>query len=252
MSITVLVPTGNAADVIAGCLNTVTWADELLVADSFSTDGSADIARSFGARVVQREYGYSASQKNWAIPQASGDWVLIVDTDERIPSELRDEILQAVHSSQFVGYRIPRLNHCFGRPLRHGGNFPDYQLRLFRRDLGRYADVRVHAPFVLDGQCGTLENHIVHYGQRSVSQIARVLLQRYTTWEAEQKNLSGVKFRTSQLALRPLLAFGYRYFRQQGFRDGAEGFFMAAVWSAYVLITYSKLWRIQSAKTGHP
>ncbi len=246
MSLTVLVPTGNAADVIEDCLRSVTFADELLVVDSFSSDGTMEIARRYATRVIQREYGYSASQKNWAIPQAAGDWVLIVDTDERVTPELQSEVLQAIQSSEHDGYLIPRLNHCFGRPMRHGGNWPDHQLRLFRRDLGRYEDVMVHAPFQLDGRKGVLRNHLLHFGQRSVSQITRVLLQRYTTWEAIRKHKAGVRFSMLKLITRPPLAFGYRYFYKKGFLDGPEGLFMALVWSAYVFITFCKLWRLQS------
>ncbi len=245
MTLTALVPTGNASDVIGDCLESVKWADEILVVDSYSSDGTIDIAREYANRIIQREYGYSASQKNWAIPQASGDWVLIVDTDERVTPGLRAEIEQAITSNEYDGYLIPRLNHCFQHPLRWGGNWPDYQLRLFRRDKGRYDDVMVHAPFILDGRTGTLTEPLLHFGQRSVAQIVRVLLQRYTTWEALQKKRAGVVFRPHHLLFRPVLAFGYRYVYRQGFRDGAEGFFMGVVWAMYVFITYCKLWRLE-------
>ena len=146
--ISVIVPTGNRIDVIEDCLQSVRWADEVIVVDSFSTDGTLDVARQYADRVLQHEYGFSARQKNWAIPQASHEWVLIVDTDERVTAQLRDEIKETLRlPSPYVGYRIPRLNFLLGEPLHHTGYYPDYQVRLFRRDRGRYELRRVHARF---------------------------------------------------------------------------------------------------------
>jgi glycosyltransferase involved in cell wall biosynthesis len=248
--LTVIVPTGSRADIIEDCLRSVRWADEVIVVDSFSTDGTVEVARRYADRVLQNEYGFSAKQKNWAIPQASNEWVLIVDTDERVTVELRDEIEQVLRAqSPHAGYRIPRLNILFGAPVKSAGYFPDYQVRLFRRDNGRYDMRRVHAHVVLDGSCGTVKAPLVHYAHRSLDQTLRNLLILMTTWEAEQREAqvrargaSPARTLPIDLLLRPIAAFGLRYFWQGGWREGYRGLIVSMIWAMYVAITYMKVW----------
>ncbi|MFH2103078.1 MAG: glycosyltransferase family 2 protein [Chloroflexota bacterium] len=245
--LTVIVPTGNREDVIADCLRSVRWADEVLVVDSFSTDGTLEIARQFADRILQHEYGFSALQKNWAIPQATHDWVLIVDTDERVTNPLREEILARLASpGEFAGFRIPRLNLILGKPIRQAGYFPDYQTRLFRRDRGRYALRKVHAHLILDGPCGTLGAPLVHYAHRSVDDLLNNLLVTMTTWEADQRLSERKRIALwPGLLLRPVAAFLLRYIRQGGWRDGSRGLVTSLIWAMYVSITYMKIWERQ-------
>jgi len=248
--LSIIVPTNNRSDVVEDCLQSVRWADEVIVVDSYSTDGTLDIARKYADRVLQHEYGFSALQKNWAIPQATHEWVMIVDTDERVPASLRDEICATLRASQpYVGYRIARVNMLLGKPLYHAGYYPDYQIRLFRRDSGRYDLRRVHAHIQLDGPCGTLRSPLVHYAHRSLDQTIRNLLVLMTTWEAEQRtqqaqrsNQRPTKGLALNLLLRPLGAFGLRYFRYGGWRDGYHGLVVSLLWAMYVAITYMKIW----------
>src|SRR5205085_4075060 len=247
--VSVLIPCYNSADVIGDCLESVSWADEIFVCDSFSTDATLEIARRYTERIVQHAYVTSATQKNWAIPQLRHEWVLIVDTDERVSPALRREIEAALSADcSYDGFRIPRLNHVFGRPIRHGGRYPDYQLRLFRRDRGRYQDRQVHAHVELRGRCGVLSAPLLHFGQRSVEQVTRTYLLRYTAWEAAQKDRDGVRFRPHHLIVRPLGAFVVRYLGQGGFRDGTAGLFMALLVGAYVFLTYARLWQLQGGR----
>jgi len=244
--ISVLIPCWNNEDIIEDCLRSLMWADEIVVCDSFSTDRTLDIARPYATRILQHEYRNSASQKNWTIPQMAHPWILIVDTDERVSPELRLEILDVLESeTDCAGFRIPRANHLFGRWLRYGENWPDYQIRLFQRDAGRYQEREVHAHVVLTGSCGTLENPLLHFPHRTLANLRRVILQRYTTWEAMEKYHRGVTFHWHQLLVRPLGAFVYRYVLKQGFRDGWQGLVMATVWTCYVFITYGKLRLLQ-------
>jgi len=139
--------------------------------DSYSRDRTIEIAREFSARVVQHEYLNSAAQKNWAIPQASHPWVLLVDADERVTPELRDEIRGILaEGPRFDGYWIRRANHFLGRRMRHCGWETDQVIRLFRRDLGRYQDREVHAEIQLPGPLPVLRNHLLHYSFRSFRQ----------------------------------------------------------------------------------
>jgi glycosyltransferase involved in cell wall biosynthesis len=253
--LTVIVPTGNRADVIEGCLQSVTWADELLVVDSFSSDGTLAIAEQYADRVLRREYVNSANQKNWVIPQATHEWILIVDTDERVTLELRREIESILAQSNIagpVGYRIPRVNYLWGKPVYHGGYYPDYQVRFFKRDHGRYETRQVHAHVLLDGECGTLQSPLTHYAHRSLDQTLSNLLVRMTTWEAEhrierarQAGRKPTRRLWLNLIFRPIAAFFLRYVRQQGFRDGYRGLILSLMWAMYVGITYMKVWEME-------
>lgn len=248
--ITVIVPTGNRLDTIEDCLKSVRWADEVLVVDSFSNDGTYELALKYADRVLRHEYGYSALQKNWAIPHAKYDWVFIVDTDERVTEDLQREILGILSKETlYQGYLIPRINFFLGKPIIQGGYYPDYQLRLFMRDHGRYDLRRVHAHIILDGKCGSLKSPIVHYAHRNIDQTAQNLLILMTSWEAEQREIISCK-KTSKVSLplwvniifRPVAAFFLRYFRQGGWRDGYHGLVVSLFWSMYTAITYIKIW----------
>jgi hypothetical protein len=189
-------------------------------------------------------------QKNWAIPQAAHEWVLIVDTDERVPNCLREEIEMILDGpSMHAGYRIPRANIVLGNEIRHADYYPDYQVRLFRRDAGHYNLRRVHAHVVLNGSCGTLKSPLIHYSSRSLDQTLRNLLLMMTTWEAEQRlQIARDTGRNPNrrlwfnLIFRPLAAFALRYFRQGGWRDGYHGLVVSVIWAIYVALTYLKIW----------
>jgi glycosyltransferase involved in cell wall biosynthesis len=244
--LSVLIPCGNSADVIQDCLESVTWADEIVIVDSFSTDGTLHIARRYTDRILQHEYIDSATQKNWAIPQVTYDWVLIVDTDERVTLALRQEIQTLLADpGENDGFKIPRLNHAWGAPLRFGGNFPDYQLRLFRKDKGRYQSRRVHAHVILDGPCGVIQNPLLHFGQRSMGQVIHHFLGDFTTWEAEERLRQGKHFSPLQAFARTAAAFLYRFVYLQGFRDGIPGFLWSGIMATYVFLTYAKMWELE-------
>lgn len=241
--LTVIVPTGNRLDTIEDCLKSVRWADELLVIDSNTTDGTYELAKKYADRVLRHEYGFSALQKNWAIPQARCDWVLIVDTDERVSAQLQNEIRSVIQDQQspLHGYKLPRINYILGRPVMHTGYYPDYQLRLFMRDYGRYDLRRVHAHLNLDGSFGFLKTPLIHYAHRTMDQTLQNLLIQMTTWESEQRSSQPRLFWFNMTA-RPLGAFVLRYFRQGGWRDGYHGLVVSLLWSMYVSITYMKIW----------
>ncbi|MES4787383.1 MAG: glycosyltransferase family 2 protein, partial [Nitrospiraceae bacterium] len=243
--LSVLVPCGNSQDVIEDCLRSVSWADELVVVDSFSTDNTLAIAEKYATRIIQREYINSATQKNWAIPQVSHDWILIVDTDERVSAELRNEIEKVLENPEdYAGFKIPRLNHGWGHPLWHGGHYPDFQLRLFRKDAGRYQPRHVHAHVLLEGSCGILTQPLIHFGQRSMDQVIHHLLEHFTTWEAKDRRERGIRFSARATITRPIAAFFYRYLVLRGFLDGVPGLLMSGFIAAYVFLTYAKIWEL--------
>ncbi len=247
-----LLPTYNCAAIVRGTLEAVKWADEILVVDSYSTDQTLDICREYGARIVQHEYINSARQKNWALPQCNHEWVLQVDADEVIGPGLRDEIERAVATApaNVHLFRIPRKNHMLGQWVRYGGNFPDYQTRLFRRDKGCWAEREVHAHVRVDGSVETLRNSIWHSNMPHISKELRNL-DRYTRYEADEMRKQQKHFRWHHLIIRPWLVFFHRYIWLQGFRDGWRGFFYAAYMAIYVFIYRAKVWEMEELGLEH-
>ena len=166
--VTVIVPTFNVEGILDVCLKSVTWADEILVVDSLSTDRTLDIARRYTNRIIQREYINSASQKNWAIPQATHQWVMVLDSDEQVTPELRDEILLLLAKGpSHDGYVLRRVNHFLGRRIRFGGWGRDRVLRLWNRTKGRYQEKEVHAEVEVNGSVSELKNPLTHDTFRS-------------------------------------------------------------------------------------
>lgn len=244
--ITVIIPTHNEERNLPACLEGVGWADEIFVVDSFSTDSTPEIARRSGVRFVQHEYVNSATQKNWAIPQATHPWVMIVDADERVTAELRDEILQVLSGSPaFDGYDVGRANHFLGRPVRYSGWQNDTCLRLFRRDKGRYQDRHVHADVVIEGgRVGRLKNKLLHYTFTSYDQYMRKFDQ-YTSWAARDRAARTPVVRWHHLTLRPWGRFFKQYFLKLGVLDGKAGLIISTMAAFSVFLKYAKLWEIR-------
>lgn len=240
--LSVLLPTFNCVATVRSTLESVKWADEILVVDSFSTDGTREICSEYGARIVQHEYLNSAKQKNWAVPQCAHEWVLQIDSDEILDDELRWEIetVLAADSQVISGFRIPRKNYFWGEWLRYGGNYPDYQTRFFRRDAGRWLDREVHAHVQVDGQVSTLHGNLVHSDWPTLAKPLHNL-NRYTRYEADELFKRGIADHWLHLTIRPLAVFLYYYFWLQGFRDGLRGFIFAAYMAFYVFVSRAKL-----------
>lgn len=228
---------------VVECLESIKWADEILVVDSYSTDKTLDIVRKYGARVIQHEYVNSAKQKNWAIPQCSHEWVLQIDADERLEPCLQVEIQKALENPppDVDGYRINFKHHVLGKWVRHGGFYPEYHLRLFRRDMGRFQDREVDAHAVVPRKVATFKGHILHYGVESISQRLRSI-DRYTRYEADERKRQGKCFSTFNLIFRTVAVFGYTYVYKLGFLDGIRGLLLATLKANFVFWTYLKLW----------
>ncbi|MGB9668421.1 MAG: glycosyltransferase family 2 protein, partial [Thermosulfidibacteraceae bacterium] len=187
----------------------------------------------------------SATQKNWAIPQASNEWVMIVDADERVTPELRDEILEELRNPRYDGYYIGRRNFFLGFPLDHGGWSPkeDRNIRLFRKSVSRYEDKEVHADVVVNGKVGSLRNYLIHYTYRSLQDYFRKF-DRYTTWAAKDIVKAGKKPNFFNLVLRPMGDFIKFYILKLGFLDGLPGLIIALLSSYYVVVKYVKAWEL--------
>jgi len=232
---------------------------EIVVVDSGSTDTTVKIARDFGARVIEEPWKGFAAQKNSAIDHATGDWILSLDADEEVSTELASEIQALLLSPAssgppFAAYRIPRLNHFLGRPLRHGGYWPDPKLRLFRRRAARFADRPVHETLHTDTPVGQLKGHLIHHCYPTLEDYIEHM-NRYSTLGAQALVDSGRAGSTWpwlawNAVLNPTATFIYNYFLRLGFLDGREGLLQHLNHSVYVHWKYAKAWHAaRDAKT---
>ena len=245
MKLTVTVITRNEAANIADALESVAWADEIIVVDSHSEDDTVAIAKRYTTHVEIRDWaGYSA-QKNFAATLASHDWILSVDADERVTPELAREIRDLMaRGPKARGYRISRVTYYLGRWLHSTDWYPDYQLRLYDRRCGSWNGRRVHESFELQGTPGVLRHHLQHYAYRDVSDHV-TSIDHYTTLAAEQWMEEGRRTRFLELLVHPPVAFLRNYLLRRGFTDGAAGFLVSALNSYYVFMKLVKLWELQ-------
>lgn len=250
--VTCIIPTFNEERHIADAIASVAWAQEILVVDSNSTDRTVEIARNAGARVIQREYGYSASQKNWAIPQASHPWIFLLDADERCTPELEREIKELLSGTPpHDAYWIHRVNHFMGKRINYSGWQSDKVVRLFKRDTCRYQDLKVHAEIESTGSISKLKQKILHYTYTDLTNYLRKA-DRYTTWGAldrfEKFKKTGRTIGWPYLIFRPLGRFVRHYIWRLGFLDGIHGLVVSLLSSYNIFMRALKIWRLQNGE----
>jgi len=238
-NITVAIISKNEEDIIKECLESIKWADEIIVVDAMSTDRTVEICKEYTDKVFQNKFADFSSQKNFALSKAGNGWILFVDADERIPINLRYEI-SSLSSDENDGYRIPRKNMIFGKHLKHGGHQDDLQLRLFRKDKSRFENP-IHERVVVDGRVGKLRNSIEHYSTRSLSKYVDKL-NLYTDLESEFMRTQARPMKRRDLIAKPMAQFILRYIYKAGYRDGLEGFLFYSLSSFYTFIKYAKYW----------
>ena len=242
--LTVTVITHNEASHIAGALESVAWADEIIVIDSRSSDETVAIARKHATRVEVRDWAGYGTQKNYAADLAAHDWILSIDADERVTPELAEEIKRLLrHGPRAQGYRISRVSHYLGRWIRSTDWYPDYHVRLYDRRAARWSEQKVHESIDCRGRVETLHGELQHYPYRDISEHL-TKIDRYTTLVAEQWAAEGR--RTSALAalVYPRLAFLRNFVLRRGFRDGHTGLLVSMLNSYYVFLKYAKLYEL--------
>jgi (heptosyl)LPS beta-1,4-glucosyltransferase len=249
--LTVTVITLNESANIGAALDSVAWADEVVVVDSRSSDDTVAQARQRGARVVVREWpGYSA-QKNFAAEQASHDWILSLDADERVTPALADEIRAALAGEPAVrGYRIPRVSFYLGRWIRSTDWYPDYQLRLYDRRVSKWSGI-VHEGVAVDGAVGRLGADLEHTPYRDIAHHLQTI-DRYTTLAASAMRERGRRVGLAGLVARPAGAFLRNYLVRGGWRDGSVGLIVSVLNSYYVFLKFAKLWEASRAADSGP
>ncbi len=241
--LTVTVIARDESGHIGAALDSVSWADEIVVVDSGSTDGTAALARERTGRVLVREWaGYSA-QKNFAAAQASHDWILSLDADERVTPRLAAEIRRLLAGDPSArGYRMPRVSFYLGKWIRTTDWYPDHQLRLYDRRAGAWAGA-VHEGVEIAGPVGRLRGEIQHFPYRDIAEHLETI-GRYSTLAARQMHDRGRRAGLAGLAARPLGAFLRNYVARGGWRDGPEGLVISALNSYYVFLKFAKLWEL--------
>lgn len=245
MPVTATVITLNEAAHIEACLASLAWADEIIVVDSGSTDGTPELARRAGATVISREWPGYAAQKDFAATQATHDWIVSVDADERVTPALADEIRAVTASPDGkVGFRVPRITFHLGRWIRTTDWYPDYQLRVYDRRHASWAPRRVHESVTARGPVGQLAAHLEHYAYRDLAH-HHDTMQRYTTLAAQQMFEEGRRASLFDLAVHPLAAFLRNYVLRRGFMDGGPGLIVSAMNAHYVFLKFAKLWAMR-------
>lgn len=249
--VSVTIITLNEADHIAAAIDSVSWSDDIIVVDSHSTDGTADIARGKGARVVVRDWPGYIDQKNYAATLARHDWIFSLDADERVTSALAHEI-QTVMAAEprHRGYRVPRVTFHLGRWIRSTDFYPDYQTRLYDRRAGRWQGKYVHESVSVDGGAGQLTQELEHYSYRDLDDhLDRI--NHYTTLAARQMHESGRRAGPIDLIVHPPAAFLRNYILRRGFLDGSAGLTLSLVNSYAVFLKFAKLRELQNTPHSH-
>ena len=242
--LSVIIPTRNEAHNIAECIASVAWADEVLVVDDFSDDGTAEIAAGAGARVLPHQFRSPASQKNYALERALHAWALSLDADERASDELRDEIRRILAADGPAdGYFIPIHGYFLGRRMRFGAWRGERKLRLFRRNLTHYPERAIHESAAVTGRLGRCRAAIVHYSYRSLDDCF-AKTRRYAEWGALEWLRRGRKPSAARLLLRGPLQFARDYLLRAGFLDGTRGLILALFDAWQSVAREAKLWEL--------
>ena len=243
--LSVVIITKNAAVQLAACLESAAFADEILVVDQDSSDGTAELAAMHGARVMQKkEWLGFGPQKQFAVAAARHDWVLCLDADERVSEPLRASILAVLAAPAAQAYAMPRCNRFMGRWLRHGEGYPDWSLRLFDRRHARWSDDPVHEKVLADAPAARLKGDLLH---DTAETLAGYLdkQNRYTSMQAETLFKAGKRAGVAQLLLSPPLRFTKFYFLRLGFLDGTAGLVHIAIGCCNSFHKYAKLMALQ-------
>lgn len=243
--LSVIIITKNESDNIRGCLDTVAWADEIIVVDAGSTDETCKIAQEMGAKVyVHDDWPGFGRQKNRALSHAGNDWVFSIDADERVTPELRAEIELAMNKADADGYYCPRLSQFCGKFIRHCGWYPDYVLRLFRRDAGKFSDSLVHESVLLTGKTLRFKSPLLHYSYLTRADVERKV-EHYSTAAAQQMFVAGKTASRIGALIRGGWAFVRTYVLKLGALDGVAGWSIASMNARTTYLKYRKLTALQ-------
>lgn len=234
----------NEEENIMEAIESLSFADQIVVVDTGSFDKTMEIAERAGAEVHRIKFEGFGKTKNKALEFCKGEWVFFLDADERVPEDLAKSILRTAKGNlNTSGFMVNRLTYFLGKPVRHSGWHPDYVLRFFRRDKGKISTRLVHESVIVDGPVGNLDGLLIHYSYKSIEQYLDKL-NEYSSLSAREMFASGKKFRFVDFIFRPVLLFLKMFLFKAGYLDGFNGFLLAVLSSYHVLIKYAKLRRL--------
>lgn len=243
--LSVILITKNEERNIAACLDSVAWAEEIILVDAESDDRTVELARGYTGRVFVEPWRGYAEAKSSALSRASREWVLWIDADERVTPELAQEIREIVsrNPSGIDAYRIARRSYFLGSRIRHCGWYPGYSMRLFRRGKARFSSARVHEGLIVEGRTEKCAHDFLHYTDETLEQYFGKY-NSYTTLAAEELHAAGKRAKLGDLLLRPSFTFLKMYILRLGFLDGITGLILCALSASYVFTKYAKLWAL--------
>ncbi len=241
--VSVVIVTKNEEKNIGDALESVKDFEDIVVVDSFSEDRTVEICRKYTSRIFQHEWQGYARQKQMAVDYAEKLWVLILDADERVAPELKAEIMEKIAIERSAGFYIPRKNFFLGKWIRHSGWWPDYTVRLFKKDLSFVEQREVHEKVIVKGPVDYLKNPLEHYTYRTISDYIKKM-ESYSTLSAQEMLIKNPHPSSTFLALKmmlsPAFTFIKMFFLKQGFRDGVHGLMLAVLYSFYTFLKYAK------------
>ena len=242
LPLSVCIITHNEEDNIARCLKSLSFAGEIIIIDSGSTDNTLKIIKKFkNIKLTSRKFDNYVNQKNHALGKASHEWVLALDADETVPPELASELHKILSDPKYEAYQIPRLTRYLGKWIRHGGWHPDYQTRLFKKKSGKFTGMFVHETVKINGKTGRLKNPLHHYSYKNIADHIR-FINRYSDLTAGEKILQGKKAGVLFSFMEGLWKFFSMYILKLGFLDGREGFILAIFGFYYNFLKYIKVY----------
>lgn len=247
IKLSVIIITKNEGLNIRACLESVAWADEIIVVDSGSTDDTVTISREFTPHVYIHDWPGFGAQKNRALNYASKDWVLSLDADERVTPELRRDIEAVLKGANAIAYRIPRLSNYCGRFMHHSGWYPDHVTRLFLRGKAHFSDDLVHERLLVEGSTAQLDGMLLHYAFDNLEEVLHKVNQ-YSSAGAQMMQRRGRRVTLTGAVLRGLWSFVRTYFLRAGFLDGREGFMLAVSNAEGTYYRYLKLMLLNQKK----
>jgi glycosyltransferase involved in cell wall biosynthesis len=233
--------TFNEEHNIRECLESVKWADEIVVVDSFSQDKTVEIARQYTERVISNKWLGYVAQKNFALSQAKHQWVISIDADERVTPELRDEILTEISVNSADGFLVKRHTHYLGRWINHGGWYPDWKLRIVKKDKARWVGIDPHDKLIIDGQTKYLKGEILHFTYKNLSHQLKIV-DKFSDCAVDELLKKETPLCVFNMIFHPPIKFIETYLWKLGFLDGIPGFIISVTSAFYVFVKYAKLW----------
>ena len=231
LKLSVAIITKNSEKTIKKCVSSALFADEVVVVDSGSEDNTVQICENLGCRVLKKEWMGFGKQKQFAIDNCKNEWVFVLDSDEVITEKLQQKILSILKNPKYKAYKVARLNYFFGKPVYHCGLYPDYTIRLFDKNFGKFSSDEVHEKVIIDGNTGILKNHMLHFAYNSIEEFIEKQ-NRYSSLNARQNRLKAI--------INPYWTFLKIFIIKKGFLEGWRGFIIAKLYAQYTFWKYIK------------